>query len=264
MKSTHDEATWAEKRGTHSVNHDGNPSLMLEEVAQVQGQTQNQGLPQNSVCGILHSWPVLKSTHDEALWSEKHGSHSVNHTEGCSDTLDELAQSQGQGQGQGRRGGAGRRGPQRTRREGGRWRGDRQQSQGQEDATEIISSWQELATSPAQTEQCCDTQPGEQTQGSSTILHSWPVLKSTHDQATIAEKRGPIAVNSSGASAVLEEIAQDQGQSSVQAGGGPATSPTSQGSSLQTGLDTQAACHVQPENGNMDEIKNIFQEEDMM
>jgi len=295
LKSTHDDASWAEKKGTHSVNHDANPSpsSTLDELVLAQGHAQNPDLSPSSKSRIIHSWPVLKSTHDEALWSEKHGSHSVNHNEGCSETLDELAMGQGRGRGRGPGLGHGQWSP-RGQAQGRGPSQQAQQPQSQEEGSEIINSWpvlksthdealwtekrgthsvnstvecvevlDELAVSQPLSVAQCDPQMAEQDQGSS-ILHSWPVLKSTHDQATIGEKRGPYAVNNPGTSAVLDEVVQDKGpgelnidQSSVQAGGGHATHPMGQGSSLQTGLDTQAACHVQLEDG-MEEIGNLF------
>jgi len=116
---------------------------------------------------VIQCWPVLKSTHDQALLSEKRGKNAVNKAD-TSGALDEL---------------------------------------------------------------CLNQTQGKQESGQSQILQSWPVLKSTHDQATISEKN---TVNSSGSCETLEEVAQNQG---IQAGG-----------NLQTGLDTQAGSHIQMDN----------------
>jgi len=211
LKSTHDQAQLSEKRGRRAVNK-AETSGALEELAlnrnageqqqqqkwqpqqeqqKWQPQQEQQQLQPQQESQILHSWPVLKSTHDQAMISEKRGPNAVNSTCG-SEVLEELIINQG----------------------------GQQQSQ---------SSQQQNQSGQQQ------DQSGQQ----STILHSWPVLKSTHDQAMLSEKRGANAVNPAGAAGVLEEIAQNQ--EAIQAGG-------AQGNSLQSGLDTQGGSHVQMDN----------------
>lgn len=157
---------------------------------------------------VINCWPVLKSTHDQAQLSEKRGRNAVNQAD-TSGALDELALNQGQGQRQGKGQGQGQGQGGQQRRGRGQRQGGRQQQQ-------------------------ASSAPNEP----SVVLNSWPVLKSTHDMATLAEKRGESAVNQAGGAQVLDEVIQNtEGQQQgIQAGGG---------SSLQSGLDTQGGSHVQ-------------------
>jgi len=95
LKSTHDQAQLSEKRGRNAVNK-SETSNALDELASNQGQHQQkhqQHQPEEPSV-ILNSWPVLKSTHDMALPSEKRGPHAVNQSGGSS-VLEEIIQNKG-------------------------------------------------------------------------------------------------------------------------------------------------------------------------
>lgn len=218
---------------------------------------------------IISCGHVLKSTHDLARWSEKTGARRVNGIEAL-DAVSDLAVNLEPNRSGGRaasnepsddisglfnEGGKGRR---------RRGKGAQQQQwrpvEGEAPKSEVIACWPVLksthdqaqlsekrgryavnqAGSSGTLEELAINQGvqggqqrgrGRQQQGGnkqrSAILNSWPVMKSTHDLATPAEKW---TVNKS--TAALEEVVQNQG---TQAGG----------SSLQSGLDTQAGSHVQ-------------------
>jgi len=301
LKSTHDFARWSEKTGANRVNDFESlnciddlavgqqlqtlqsDSIIDQEIGNLFGSDANQAdfvqnegwtQEQRGASVVIQSWPVLKSTHDAALWSEKRGSHSVNHEQLSAEVLDEIAinnqrqqrprswgprqrpQMQWQAKGQA------------TAQQGG---GSQDQTQWQDaaqgGASGILHSWpvlksthdlaslkekrgpnavnnnpgasavlEEIAietalnpTPQAQSQQWQDASQG----GAGGIINSWPVLKSTHDQALFSEKRGRNAVNPAAASASLEEIAQALPTQGIQ------------GSSLQSGLDTQIRSHVQ-------------------
>jgi hypothetical protein len=240
---------------------------------------------------IISCGHVLKSTHDLARWSEKTGARRVNGIESL-DAVSDLAinlepnrtgrrhaggsnDAEG-GRKNGRRQAA-RSGDDPTEavsglfRESGNGNGNRRRVRGQQQQqwkpidgdvkSEVINCWPVLKSTHDQAqlsekrgrnavnqagaselldELALNTQQAGQ-QGSepakeSTVLHSWPVLKSTHDMATWAEKRGTGSVNHDSGSQMLEEVAQG-----MQAGG-----PL--GNSLQSGLDTQGGSHVQADN----------------
>jgi len=90
LKSTHDQAQLSEKRGKNAVNKP-ECSKALDELALNQNQAQQSQEPSQ----ILNSWPVLKSTHDQAMFSEKHGANAVNQGAECTEALDEVIKNQG-------------------------------------------------------------------------------------------------------------------------------------------------------------------------
>lgn len=98
LKSTHDMASLAEKRGPNAVNAAGGAQVLDEVIQNTEGQQQG-GQQQQGESAILNSWPVLKSTHDMATWSEKRGANAVNDSAQASQTLEELAKNQGAQQG---------------------------------------------------------------------------------------------------------------------------------------------------------------------
>jgi hypothetical protein len=251
-------------------------------------------LPPTDDTGLVHEiiscGHVLKSTHDLARWSEKTGARRVNGIESL-DAVSDLAinlepnrsgRRPANGSSEAEGGNARRTGRRQTARsddpteavselfrEAGNGNGNRRRGRGQQNQqwkpvegdvkSEVINCWPVLKSTHDQAqlsekrgrnavnqagaselldELASNTQQGGQQQGGqqateSTVLHSWPVLKSTHDMATWAEKRGASSVNHESGSQALEEVAQG-----MQAGG-----PS--GSSLQSGLDTQGGSHVQ-------------------
>jgi len=222
---------------------------------------------------IISCGHVLKSTHDLARWSEKTGTRRVNGAESI-DAVSDLAVNLDRPANQSRRNNASngnnsgdisglfQEAPAGGRNERRGNRGAKQQWQPIE-KSEVIKCWPVLksthdqaqlsekrgknAVNRPETSELLDelasnqrARRSQKSQQPSQIINSWPVLKSTHDQATWSEKRGANAVNKdSGAENCLDELAAgQQGGGPVQAGG----------SSLQSGLDTQGGSHVQLEN----------------
>jgi len=178
---------------------------------------------------IISCGHVLKSTHDFARWSEKTGAHRVNDFESLS-CIDDLAVGE------------------------------------QRQAPLLESSLEQdignlFGGEANQLDFVQDQGWTEEQQGASEVIHTWPVLKSTHDAALWSEKRGSHSVNHEQISAgVLDEIAvNDQRQSKRPRSWGPRQRPQRQwqakeqaapqtgiqGSSLQSGLDTEIRSHVQ-------------------
>lgn len=227
-------AAGGNRRGRSNNNAGGDPAALVKGLFNEGGNRRGAGGRRNNnnrqqqqwkpmesggaPSEVIQCWPVLKSTHDQAQLSEKRGRNAVNKA-GAGDALDELALNQGN--------------QQQQRNQGNQQQGQQRNQQQQSAKPASLEGIQQMFGGGAQ-EFNTSQQSGGQS-GESQILHSWPVLKSTHDQAMISEKRGPNAVNQSGSSEVLEEMAQNGG---VQAGG----------SNLQSGQDTQAGSHIQMDN----------------
>jgi len=190
---------------------------------------------------IISCGHVLKSTHDLARWSEKTGARRVNGIESL-DAVSDLAINLEPNRSGSNRGAnnAGNSDPSEDIsglfNEGGRGRSRRGRGSQQQ-------QWRQVESEGLKSE----------------VIACWPVLKSTHDQAQLSEKRGRNAVNQAGTSAALDELALNQGgeqaggqqrrrgrQQQKQGGNQQGSAVlNSGGNSLQSGLDTQGGSHVQ-------------------
>jgi len=253
LKSTHDLARWSEKTGARRVNSEESLDAICDISVTIEFNRANapragnakrnakqQPQQRQQKSEIIKSWPVLKSTHDLATWSEKSGAHRVNTAE-ASKALEELAANT-----TGSTSKIISSGPVLK-------------------STHDLATWSEKrgahAVNGADAGKTLDDvavnnqsrgnrgrgtargtgqrrNGGNQNQGPSQIVKSWPVLKSTHDMAAWSEKRGTRAVNNTEAAAILDDVVKNQG--AIQAGG-----------SLQSGFDTQAGSHVQVEGSHM-------------
>jgi len=214
---------------------------------------------------IISCGHVLKSTHDLARWSEKTGARRVNGIESL-DAVSDLAVNL------------------EPNRSGGRT----DNSGPSDDISGLFNEGGKGRRRRGKGAQQQHWRPVEGEGSKSEVIACWPVLKSTHDQAQLSEKRGRTAVNQAGASAALEELAINQGVQGGQPRGRARQGGNKQrsaivtswpvmksthdlatrsekwtvnkstaaleevvqgaqagGSSLQSGLDTQAGSHVQ-------------------
>jgi len=182
---------------------------------------------EHKIIGCGH---VLKSTHDLARWSEKTGARRVN-TQECIDSVSDLAINLE---------------PNRTPRK--KWTNTNTTSGG-DPAADIRGLFEEKQRGGRrrggnwQKEQ----QKWKPVEGEkSEVINCWPVLKSTHDQAQLSEKRGKNAVNKSESCKAIDELACNQkSQSSSWRSKEPIEANTQTGgNSLQSGMDTQAGSHI--------------------
>jgi len=210
LKSTHDAANLSEKRGNLCVNdfkscYSEPPQEGLDdiELSNTPLSQPNEPLLPASNQPVQHTiistGPVLKSTHDMASWSEKQGTQCVNTLE-SNMVIDEVAQSDNLAREEVEIPLAPpfmKRGFRKSWRRAARWQG-----------TENL----DVADTPlSQPNEALLPASGEQ-QPESTVLHSWTVLKSTHDNATWSEKLGTDRVNPEEASLVIDELATNQSQ----------------------------------------------------
>jgi len=151
---------------------------------------------------IISCGHVLKSTHDLARWSEKTGARRVNGIESI-DAVSDLAVNLEPNRGNNRAVNNSNNDPtddvSGLFNEGGNGRTRRASGRGA-----VQQQWRPVEGEGLKSE----------------VIACWPVLKSTHDQAQLSEKRGRNAVNQAGTSAALEELAVNQGSQGGQAGQG--------------------------------------------
>jgi len=170
---------------------------------------------------IISCGHVLKSTHDLARWSEKTGARRVN-TEESIDSISDLAINLEPNRTVGARNS--RRAPNTNTNNNGQQadptdgiqglfnEGGKRNGGGRRNGNNR-NSWRQQQQS-----QTWQPVEGAGSGEKSEVIQCWPVLKSTHDQAQLSEKRGRNAVNQAGSSETLEELALNSIQQTQQQG----------------------------------------------